>query len=337
MPSHRQPDRLGPTDQNDFNPLVQNGHLQTILARFWPPLFDFRRYPGQACLFTTEPGVRVLAWLHQHQIPSISHGVRDTLVIVHGLEGSADASYVLKTTAIALERGFDVLRLNIRTCGGTEHLSQKPYHSGLTNDLRSVCEQLSNRRLFMIGFSMGGNMTLKLAGEWEASTPTHIRGACVVSPPIDLSVCAHRIGEKYNRIYERRFLKSLQKKLKEKGWVIPSKASSKTLGGIRSLIDFDNFFTAPAFGFQDATDYYNRASSIHFLNSIRIPTLVIQSQDDPLVPFELFRHRSFGQNTSLTLESPAHGGHVAFLSRGPFRFWASWKIVCFCEGLRNET
>jgi len=216
LPSHSPPDHLGTTDQNDFNPLVRNGHLQTILARFWPPLFDFRRYPGQACLFMTEPGVRVLAWLHQHQIPSISHGVRDTLVIVHGLEGSADAGYVLKTTAIALERGFDVLRLNIRTCGGTEHLSQKLYHSGLTNDLRSVCEQLSNRRLFIIGFSMGGNMTLKLAGEWEASTPTHIRGACVVSPPIDLSACAHRIGEKYNRIYERRFLKSLQKKLKKK-------------------------------------------------------------------------------------------------------------------------
>ena len=275
-----------------------------------------------------------MAWLHQHQIPSISHGVRDTLVIVHGLEGSADASYVLKTAAIALERGFDVLRLNIRTCGGTEHLSRKLYHSGLTSDLRSVCEQLSNRRLFIIGFSMGGNMALKLAGEWEASTPAHIRGACVVSPPIDLSACAHRIGKSYNRIYERRFLKSLQKKLKKKGCVIPSEASSKSLWKIRSLIDFDNIYTAPAFGFQDAMDYYKRASSIYFLNSIRIPTLVIQSQDDPLVPFELFRHPSFRQNPRLTLESPAHGGHVAFLSRGPFRFWASWKIICFCEGLR---
>lgn len=279
-------------------------------------------------MFDTEPGVRVQAHCHWRGQADL----KGTVVIVHGLEGSSQSPYVLRMASRALEAGYQVVRLNIRNCGGTEHLSATLYHSGLTTDLRAVVEQLTQRPLFIVGFSMGGNMALKLSGEWGTRHPAHVKAICAVSPPIDLAECALRIAERRNRIYETRFLKHLRQTLTRKQAVMKVAYTMEAFESIRTLIDFDNAYTAPAFGYRDAFDYYTHASSIGHLHDIRIPTLVVHAQDDPFIPFKLFDHRAFRANPNLHLLAPRFGGHVAFLSRHKPRFWAEEQALRFCAG-----
>ena len=318
---------------NEFIPLFRNGHVQTIAARYWPGRINLKKYPVESRIFETEPGVRVLTHCHFHS----PLDTRDTVLIVHGLEGASDSPYVLRMGKIALEAGYDVVRLNIRNCGGTEHLSSTLYHSGLTKDLEAVAVQLTARPLYIIGFSMGGNMSLKLAGEWGDPYPPHIRAICAVSPPIDLGACALKITEPGNRIYERRFLAHLKETLTRKKESIPVSYSLSHFAAIRTLIDFDNAYTAPAFGYKDAFDYYTHASANGFLAKVRVPTLVIQAQDDPFIPLTIFDHPSFKQNDRLRLLLTAFGGHVAFIARGGPRFWAENRAVQFFNSIRIQT
>ena len=319
---------LDPADS--FQPLFQSGDWQTIVARFWPARIDLRKYPLETCLFETEPGVRVVARCHWRQQADL----KGTILIVHGLEGSSQSPYVLRMASRALDAGFQVVRLNIRNCGGTEHLGPTLYHSGLTTDLRAVAEQLTEGPLFIVGFSMGGNMALKLAGEWGSDHPPHVRAICAVSPPIDLAECALCIAERRNRIYETRFLKHLRQTLTRKKKVVPVSYTLEAFASIRTLIDFDNAYTAPAFGYRDAFDYYAHASSNRHLHSIRVPALVVHAQDDPFIPFKVFNHPAFGENPNLQLLAPRFGGHVAFLSRQAPRFWAEEQALRFCEGIQ---
>ena len=268
----------------DFIPLFRNGHVQTIAARFWPARINLRKYPVECRIFETEPGVKVLTHCHFHSRLE----ARDTVLIVHGLEGDSNSPYVLRMGKRALEAGYNVVRLNVRNCGGTEHLSSTLYHSGLTKDLESVANQLAARALYIVGFSMGGNMSLKLAGEWGDQLPAHVRAICAVSPPIDLGACALKIAEPGNRIYEKRFLAHLKETLTRKKESMPVSYSLSHFAAIRTLIDFDNAYTAPAFGYKDAFDYYAHASANGFLAKIRVPTLVIQAQDDPFIPCDTF-------------------------------------------------
>ncbi len=307
-----------------FEPLFAGGNWQTIAARFWPASIDLRKYPVEVRLFETEPGVRVLAHCHLQAPPEQN----PTCLIVHGLEGSSQSPYVLRMSSRALRAGYNVVRLNIRNCGDTEHLGPTLYHSGLTTDVRAVVEQLSGP-LFIVGFSMGGNMALKLAGEWGRSFPPYLKAICAVSPPIDLAACARRIAERRNRMYEVRFLRQLRRTLSRKKAMMPVNYSLRPFDRIRSLIDFDNEYTAPAFGYQDAFDYYAQASSNRFLENIALPALVIHAQDDPFIPFEIFDHHAFRQNPNLHLLAPRRGGHVAFVARRQPRFWAEGQILNF--------
>jgi len=317
----------------DFIPLFRNGHAQTIAARFWPARINLRKYPVECRIFETEPGVKVLTHCHFHSRLE----ARDTVLIVHGLEGDSHSPYVLRMGERALEAGYNVVRLNVRNCGGTEHLSSTLYHSGLTKDLESVANQLSAGALYIVGFSMGGNMSLKLAGEWGDQLPAHVRAICAVSPPIDLGACALKIAEPGNRIYEKRFLAHLKETLTRKKESMPVSYSLSHFAAIRTLIDFDNAYTAPAFGYKDAFDYYAHASANGFLAKIRVPTLVIQSQDDPFIPSTLFDHPSFKTNDRLKLFRTAFGGHVAFIARGNPRFWAEDQAMQFFNLIRSQT
>ncbi len=157
---------------DSFQPLFQSGDWQTVVARFWPAVINLRKYPVETRLFDTEPGVRVVAHCHWRQQADL----KGTILIAHGLEGSSQSPYVLRMASRALDAGFQVVRLNIRNCGGTEHLGPTLYHSGLTTDLRAVAEQLTDGPLFIVGFSMGGNMALKLAGEWGNASPNSRQG-----------------------------------------------------------------------------------------------------------------------------------------------------------------
>jgi hypothetical protein len=224
-----------------------------------------------------------------------------------------------------------VIRLNVRNCGGTEHLCSTLYHSGLTSDLRAVTEQLQDRALYLVGFSMGGNVVLKLAGEWGRDFPSHLRAVSAVSVPLDLAACADRLSQPQNRFYEARFLRELRGTVKRKQELLPERYSLSGFSRICSIVDFDELYTAPCFGFRSAQDYYERSSAKNFLASIKVPTLILQAQDDPFIPFEIFGKLPFDQNPNLNLCAPIHGGHAGFLSRQRQRFWDADQILRFCQ------
>jgi len=281
--------------------------------------------PGEPRLFDTEPGVRVLGRCHW------SRGDAPLMLLVHGLEGSADSAYMRLMARAALEAGFHAIRLNVRTCGGTEHLAPTLYNSGLTVDLRAVVDQFSDRRVFLVGFSMGGNQALKLAGEWGDDAPPHVAGVCAISAPIDLAACARRLDEPRNWLYQRSFLSGLRARVRRKARLQPDLFSTAPLARVGSIVDFDHLVTAPAFGFRDAWDYYERSSARRFLAAIRIPTLLVQAVDDPFIPFGSFR---LPDNPALRLLVTERGGHVSFLARGRQRFWAARQVLLFFQALQ---
>jgi predicted alpha/beta-fold hydrolase len=314
-----------------FRPLLRSGHLQTIAGRYWPTNLDEARYPTTDRLFETEPGVCILARCNRaNQGPS--HG---TILAVHGLTASSEAPYMRTLAQTALAAGFDVVRVNVRNCGNTEHLSPTLYHSGLTVDLRHVVEQLAPARLFLAGFSMGGNMVMKLAGEWGAEPPANVAGVCGISVPICLATCARELGRLRNRIYELRFLRELSRTLRKKQRLMPARFSSLSLEGVRSIYEFDDRVTARAFGFRDADDYYEQSSSRQFLKQVRLPALLIQAQDDPFVPYSIFGHPDVSSSPCVRLLAVEHGGHVAFLAREGPRFWAIGQTVEFFKRLAS--
>ena len=332
---------------------LKNGHAMTILGTLRPRNFSLLNQPGHTVHtvrreFATEPGTRVVAIAHTleqdkgpEQKPDQKPD-RPLMLIVHGLQGSASSSYMLGTAIKAWQAGFDVLRLNVRGCGGTSHLSPKLYHSGLTIDLDHVIRELIEvdrvRRIFLIGFSMGANQSLKLAGEYGAAPPPELRGVCAISPPIDLESCSRSIREPGNRIYEARFIRRLARAMREKDRLFPGRYDLSLLDGIRHLWDWDDNFQ-PYNGFRDARDYYARASSIGYLGAISLPTLIIHAKDDPFIPFEPFTDRRLVGNSRIELIAPEHGGHVAFCGIGQAdedRAWAENRAVEFCRRLAND-
>jgi predicted alpha/beta-fold hydrolase len=336
---------LGEAWRRPFVPLFRDPHVQTIAGRYWPVRFDEVTWPTRERYFATEPAVRILAHCNV-QAPGLKSSLRNRLassaggasggpapvvLAVHGLTASSQAPYMRSLAQRALLAGFDVIRLNVRNCGGTEHLAPTLYHSGLTADLRAVVEQLAPRPLYLAGFSMGGNMVLKLAGEWRGQPPPHVRAVCGVSVPIRLDVCARRLGEPCNRIYEIRFLRELRRTLKRKRQVMPELFPAPLPERIGSIYEFDDTVTAPAFGFRSADHYYETQSSAGFLGAIRVPALLIQAQDDPFIPFDVFEDVKPEKNRCARLEAPEYGGHVAFLAKGTPRFWAIEQAVRFFE------
>ncbi len=307
-----------------YAPFSSSGDLQTIAARYWPARFDDARWGSETRFFETEPGVQVSA--------RVNAADRDVLMlVVHGLTACSEARYMLTLAGKALEAGFGVIRLNVRNCGGTEHLSPTLYHSGLTTDLRAVIDQLAPRPLFVVGFSMGGNMALKLAGEWEDKPPGHVLGVCSISAPIRLADCSKRIGEFRNRVYELRFLRQLKAALRKKRELQPEIFPEWDFSGVDSIWEFDDRFTAPSFGFGTAANYYQQASAAGYLDRIRAPALALQAEDDPFIPFDAYRDSVFESNPALNLIVSRHGGHVAFLANGSPRFWAEDQAIRFAQ------
>lgn len=256
------------------------------------------------------------------------------ILFLHGLEGSAAAGYIQSFAQAALERGFGVHRLNMRTCGGTEPLCETMYHSGLTEDPLFVLRALRERGagpLFVVGFSLGGNVALKLAG--ELGETDLVAGFCAVSAPIDLAVCVRALDKRSNRLYARRFLRRLCERVERKNKFAPHLYSTEGLHAVRSIWEFDDCFTAPLFGFGSAANYYATQSSAGFLDAIRVPTLVITAKDDPLVPFAIYGHTAFSRNPALDLLAPEHGGHLGFLSRRGPRFWLDGVVLDWICGL----
>jgi predicted alpha/beta-fold hydrolase len=323
------------------HPLIRNGHAQTLGAYAYPRAKRLLREASgdESRLFEVEPDVRVLVrcrWqLDRHSSP--------TLLFVHGLEGSSDSRYMLGAADKAHRAGFNALRMNIRTCGGTEHLAPTLYHSGLTHDLAAVIAELSTRdelsEIYLAGFSLGGNQSLKLAGEMGDDAPPALRGVCAVSPSLDLAACADAIETRSNIIYSRQFVRSLKQHMRRAAELYPERYDARQLELVRTIRDFDARYTAPHAGFRDADDYYSRASALQFVAAIRVPTLIIHAEDDPFVPFESFRSPDLRSNPRIILLAPSRGGHVGFVSdsaREEDRFWAENRVVQFCRLLHER-
>ncbi len=304
-----------------FEPLTRNPHLLTILANFWPREYDFSGYPMERRLVQTDPDTQVLV---QTQFPQ-GKPVGE-VVLLHGLEGGGDSGYNVSMAWHALEAGLVVHRFHMRTCGGTEKLCKTLYHAGLTSDLRSFLEQTSAEGrglpIFLIGFSLGGNVALKLAGELGTSSLIH--GVCAVSTPIDLAASARRIAGRDNFLYERRFVTRMKARLIGTG-----RYKESDFQGARTIFDIDNVITAPSFGMGNAENYYRTQSSQNFLGEIRVPGLLIQAKDDTFIPFESFGHPALRSNPQLRLLAPGHGGHVGFLAKTGQRFWVDEAALGF--------
>jgi len=303
-----------------FDPVFRNPHLQTIAGHFWPRPRSRPRYPPVSRLFRTEPDVQVLVESQRPEGQAVGE-----IVTVHGLEGSGEAGYIRSLAAAALPRGFAVHAFHMRTCGGTERLCQTLYHAGLTSDLLSVLRdfQIEGRTpVFLVGFSLGGNVALKLAGELSGRGPELIRGVCAASTPLDLEACAQRLAHPSNRLYERRFIGRMRDRLCATG-----RYGKGDFRGLRSIRQIDDRITAPSFGFGDAANYYRTQSCLGYLADIRVPVLLIQSKDDTLVPFAPFATDAVRANPRIELRATDHGGHLGFLGRRPHRFWLDETIL----------
>lgn len=243
---------------------------------------------------------------------------------------------MLGTADKAFHAGFNVLRVNQRNCGGTEDLTPTLYNSGLSCDMRAIIAELIERdrlpEIFAAGFSMGGNLVLKMAGEWGDSAPRELRAAAGICPSCDLGACADAIGEWRNRIYQQHFVKRLKRRMIGKAKLFPGRYPLNGLAKIRTVREFDNAITAKFCGFRDADDYYSRSSALHLLAKIRVPTLILAAQNDPMIPFHSFDAKKITANPRITLEAPCYGGHCAFIAtkRIGERFWAESRIVEFC-------
>ncbi len=317
--------------------IFKQGDAQTIGAHVWPGRFRARENArDEARLFQVEPGSRVLARCRWQA----NRTERATLVIWHGMEGSTASAYMLTTADKAFRAGFNVVRVNFRNCGGTENLSPTLYHGGLSQDLRVVIDELIARdglaRIFIAGFSLGGNMVLKLAGEYGDNPPAEVKAVCTVSPSVNLRASTELMAQPRNWIYEQDFLRRLRHRIRVKEKLFPDLYDSTGLRRIRSIEQFDDRYIAPMFGFENAYDYYAKASSLPVIVRIRIPTLMIHAQDDPFIPFAPLRDPSIAANPYVLLIAPEHGGHVAFMSAksgNEDRFWAENRLVEFCHAV----
>jgi predicted alpha/beta-fold hydrolase len=257
--------------------------------------------------------------------------------MVHGLEGSGDAGYIQSLAAAALRAGFAAHRFHMRTCGGTGHLCNTLYHAGLTSDLHAVLREFAHegrRPAFLVGFSLGGNVALKLAGELGGSAGGLIQGVAAVSTPLDLAACARRIGKLDNHVYEARFVRQMRARLRATGRYL-----DRDIDSLRSVEALDDRFTAPSFGFGNAANYYQTQSAIGYLPSIRVPALLIQSRDDTFIPFSIYDAPAIPENPFVQLIATSHGGHLGFLGRAPYRFWLDHAIIDWICGpaVKNRT
>ena len=315
-----------------FHPFFRNPHLSTLAGNFWTR--PKHRWPVHAVRYQTEPEIQILV---HSQYPNNPRG---ELILVHGLEGSSAAGYARSMSHAALEAGYATHRVNLRSCGGTESLALSNYHSGQTSDVLHVLRERKHATdlpIFLAGFSLGGNVSLKLSGELGESAADLLAGVCAVSTPIDLAACAVALGRPENLIYARRFLSRLKDKIRTRHRQAPEIYTLEHLDRVRTIYDFDDFYTARLFGFGTAANYYRTQSSNQFLERIRIPALIVTAKDDPLVPFSTYDHPAFKRNPCLKLIAVDHGGHLGFIARRRPRFWLDGLVVDWLEEMNSRT
>ena len=318
-----------PIPSNDLppfspHPLLRNGHLQTVLSGY----FGGRSPPYQARqqLVELKDGDRIV--LHddcpQHWIPG--HRVA---LLIHGVAGSHLSPYQVRIAGKLNAAGIRTFRMDLRGCGAAARLARRPGHAGRSEDAAAAVRAITREctsPITMIGFSLGGNIALKLMGESGVNPPGRLDSCIAVAPPIDLTCCAHHIERGVQRIYSRSFANTLVRQIRRHQH--PDAVALVRRNPPKSIVQFDEQVTAPLSGFRNASEYYRDCSAAPFMSEIVHPTVILAAGDDPVVPVEMFRRASLSESTRLIVTR--HGGHVAYIgkvSEDPDRCWLDWRIV----------
>lgn len=312
---------------------LSNPHVQTLTPRYSPRRHLLQNIPEEPRLFQVDPESRVLAMCHWQP----QRSPYPALVLVHGLEGCHDSHYMRGIAHKAWHAGFHVIRLNQRNCAGTEHLTPTLYHGGMSQDIRMVAEELTNQdgiqSIWLTGYSMGGNLVLKMAGEARDSFPA-LKGVAAVCPNIHPAACVDALEQRRNWIYHENFMVKLKARLKRKVQLFPGKWDVSRYKNIRTMSQFDDAYTAPDGGFRNAADYYERTASRHLLHQIKVPTLIIAAKDDPFIPITIFDIPSLHSNPLIHLITPHHGGHCGFIQKPRIEedsYWAENRVGEFIQ------
>lgn len=304
-----------------------HGHVQSIVPALW------RRVP-----VATMTHVRLATPDDDFLDLEVLGGRSNRVAIVsHGLEGSSRAPYVQGMVQALGRRGWDVLAWNCRSCGGEMNRQLRFYHSGASEDLAVVVDHaLANpawRRVALVGFSLGGNMTLKYLGERGAAVDPRIDAAVAFSVPCDLAASSVRLGLWRNRLYMERFMRTLRRKVVAKAALFPAALDVRNVNRMRTFRDFDDAYTAPLHGFADAADYWHQCGSLRFLAAIRVRALLVNAQDDPFLAGGCFPTAIARASEHLHLETPRHGGHVGFVTFGRAgEYWSETRAAEFLAG-----
>ena len=312
------------------------GHVQTLAAFFLPRRVELP--DAERRLIEVEAGVPVLCHCHWQKDRRAL-----TLIVVHGLEGSSESQYMLGIARNALAAGMNVVRMNQRNCGGMDHCAPTLYNSSRSADVAAVARNIVERDgvpgFVPIGFSMGGNLVLKLAGEWGINGPAEFRAVAAVCPAIDLAAGADALHEPANRIYEYYFLLQLFRRFRNKAKLFPGSFDASRLRGVRTLREFDDRVTAYYCGFSGADDYYARAAATTVIDRIAKPALVIHAVNDPFIRILPETRRALISNPNITYIEAGDGGHCAFVGQREVdpRYdgrWAEREVVEFAEQFR---
>ena len=286
--------------------------MQTIASFLLPRKIHLP--PAEERLVEVESGIKIRCWCYW-QKPDRSTPL--TLIVVHGLEGSSDSQYMHGVARNGLAAGMNVVLMNQRNCGGMDHCAPTLYNSSLSGDVaavvRNILENDGVSSFALIGFSMGGNLVLKLAGEWGNEGPPQFRAVAAVCPAIDLAASADALHEPANRIYEYYFLMQLFQRLRRKARFFPNKFDLSRLRGISTLRQFDDRITAHYCGFTGADDYYARAAAANVIDRIAMPTLIIHAKNDPFIRMQAETLRRIAANPNITYIETQDGGHCAFV------------------------
>ncbi len=290
-------------------------------------------------LVEVEPGIQVRCWCYWQ---NEDRKQPLTLIVVHGLEGSTESQYMVGVARHGLVAGMNVVLMNQRNCGGMDHCAPTLYNSSLSADVAAVARHVVDNdgvtRFVLAGFSMGGNLVLKLAGEWGAEGPTEFRAVAAVCPAMDLAASADALHEPANRIYEYYFLMQLFRRFRSKAKRFPRNFDVSRLRGISSLRLFDDRITAHYCGFAGADDYYARAAASNVVERIAVPALILHAANDPFIRVREETRQRMAKNPNITYIETEDGGHCAFLGErngkpGDDGRWAETEVVEFARSV----
>lgn len=326
----------------DFQPrrYLHNGHLQTIFGNYLPRANSLPA--PEAHLVEVSPAtdyqISSQVLCHCHWQPEDVRASRPTAIIVHGLEGSSASQYVIGNANKLWQSGCNIIRMNMRNCGGTEALTPTLYHSGLSGDVDAVMRFFVGlhglQSIALIGYSMGGNLVLKLAGEAGKTPPPYLRAIIGISPVIDLAPSSDALHLWQNRIYEKKFVRAMLRRFRRKASLFPRAFDPNRAIGISSLRDFDERIIALYAGFSGAEDYYHRVAAARVIDQITVPTLILNSLDDPFIRIAPDTRDKIIANPNITFLETTHGGHCAFLAQpdsatGYDGYWAEHTLLYF--------